>query len=114
MLGLLEPQVLKRATAIFAAVDPIAEPNVTTSHVFASTNPHGIALLRIDRNASDRIGRLIIEDGSKRGTSIGRFPQITRSDSDVPSVGLLGIESDIGDSTCHKGRPDASEFDGAN
>ena len=72
-----------------------------------------IALLRIDRNASDRIGRLIIEDGSKRGTSIGRFPQIARSDSDVPSVGLLGIESDIGDSTCHKGRPDASEFDGA-
>ena len=110
VLGLLESHIHKRATSILAAVDPIAEADMSTADILAGPNPYGVAVMRIDCHATDGVGRFVVKNRSEGGTGVGRFPKIAGSNRDVPGVGLFRIEGDVGDPTCHEGGADASEF----
>src|SRR6185436_8483434 len=63
MLGVLEADLLPRRARIGALVEPAAEMRAALAVVLASTEPHDVRVLRIDDDAAQRKGRIVlIED----------------------------------------------------
>ncbi|MEE8522391.1 MAG: hypothetical protein V3T72_00550, partial [Thermoanaerobaculia bacterium] len=110
MLGIVQAHPRPGITAVEATVDAIPIADVTAADVLTGADPDRLRPARIDRDATDRIGCLILEDRLPGGAGVLRFPHPAATNPDVPDVPVAGVDGDVGDAARHQGRPQAAEF----
>ena len=111
VLGPLEPHVLPGLAAVTASVDAVAIPDVASAHVLTRPHPHDVGGVRIDRDAADRVGALVVEDRLPRGARVGRLPDAATSDCDVTHAVILRVDRDVGDAPGHQRGADAAQLE---
>jgi len=111
VLGVLQAHVLPGLTAIETSVDAIAVADVSAADVLAGTDPDGIRIVRIERQTTDGVRLLAVENGFPGRARVLGLPDSSTTDRDVPRGGLVGMKRHVGDATRHQGRPDAPQLE---
>ena len=92
MLGRLQPHVLPARAAIVRPVNTVAEPDVTSPHVFAGADPNNVRIARVRGQTADGVACLVVEDGSPGRAGVGGLPDTTRTDGHIPDALVLGMD----------------------
>ena len=61
MLGFFKSHIGPCFTTIVTAVHAIAKTNMSTTAIFASTNPNCFGVIRVYRNTSNRVGAFMVK-----------------------------------------------------
>jgi len=109
VLRLPEAGVRPGLAAVQALVDTVAGADVTAADVLPGPHPDRLVIARVDRQAADRVGRLLVEDGRPGRAAVLRLPHAARPDGDVPDVAVLWMDGDVADPPRHDRRPDVAE-----
>ena len=70
-----EADVLPGLARVGGLVDAVAEVRAALAGVLARADPDDVRILRIDDDAAEREGSLIVEDRRERDAAVGGFPQ---------------------------------------
>ena len=111
VLARLEPHVLPARAAVAAAIDARAEAEVAAGGVLAGAEPDRVRVARIERDAADGIGILLVEDRRPGGAGILGLPDVAAADADVPDVRVVGVHGDVGDAAGHQCRADGAHLE---
>ena len=106
----LQPHVFETRTRVVADVDSVAETDMTSAIVFARSHPNRVAIARVNRDTTDGVGAVVLKNRIPSRARVGRFPDVARCDGDIPGVGLLLINGQVGNPPRHQRRTDAPQF----
>ena len=109
VLRCLEAPRLPAPPAVQAAVDAVPEPHVASADVLAGPDPDRARLARIDREAADRVARLVLEHGGPGRPAVLRLPDAAAPDGHVPGARILVVDRDVRDAARHERRADRAE-----
>ncbi len=109
VLGVLQPHVRPRLAAVQALVDAVAVADVAPAHVLAGADPDGFGIRRVERDAPDRVRRLIVEDRRPGGARVPGLPHAARSNRDVPGGPSLRVNRNVADAARHDGGADVAQ-----
>ena len=105
-----QTQVVPVFAAVATAVDACAVGDVPPADVFTGADPDRMRIVRIDRDAADRIGVFVVEDRRPGRAAVDGLPDAARADADVPGALLGRVDRDVGDPAGHQGRADAAHL----
>ena len=91
-------------------INTVTKADMTTADVFSCAHPNSAAVVGVNRHAADRVRSIILEDRLEGCSGIGGLPDVAGSNGDVPDVGIVLVNRDVGDPTGHEGRADAAKF----
>ena len=109
VLGALEADVLPALAAVLALVDAVAVADAALAVVLAGADPDDVRVLRVDRDAADRVGALAVEDGRPGGPGVLGLPDAARGHGQEPALLVGRVHGDVGDAAGGDGRPDAAQ-----
>ena len=109
MLGVLEADVLPGLAAVDRPVDAVAVGDAALAVVLAGADPDRERVLRVERDAADRVRALAVEDRRPGRARVGRLPDAARGDRDVPDRVVPRVDGDVADAPGGHRRPDAAE-----
>jgi hypothetical protein len=78
--------------------------------ILTRADPDRVPVVRVDRDAADRIGIFVIEYRRPGRATVLGLPDATTANADVPGAGVRLIDHDVGDAPGHERRPDAAKF----
>ena len=68
-----------------------------------------MGVARVQGDASNRVGALVVKKGFKGQSVVGSFPYSTRGSSDVPFVGVKGVDCEVCDAAACEGGSDGTK-----
>ncbi len=74
VLGVVEAAVLPAPAAVGAAVQAVAEADVAAADVLAGAHPDHVGVARVEGDAADRVGALVVEDRGPGRAAVGGLP----------------------------------------
>ncbi len=86
VLRILQADVLPRLPAVVGPVDAVAVRHRALAVVLAAPDPDDERVLRIDREAADRVGALLVEDRLEARAVVRRLPDAPGRRRDVEGV----------------------------
>ena len=110
VLGGLQPDVFPARTAVMADVDAVAVADVPAADVFPGAHPERVRVGRIQRQVSDRVRALAVEDRRPGRARVDGLPDPAGTHADVPDVVVFRMDHDIGDPPGHERRADGAQF----
>ena len=107
-----EPHVLPRLAAVGGLVDAVAPRAALAVVVLAAADPHGVGVIRIDRDVADRHHVIeVVEVHGPRGAVVHGLPQPAGGGADVKDGGVRLEHRKIVDTAGHGGRADVPELE---
>ena len=106
MLGQLEAHVAEGAAAILALVDAIAIRNAALIIVFAGAHPDDRRILGVDRDPTDGIRSIVVENRSPGGPVVDRQENVARGFGHQVVAGAVGEHGDLRNSAGDHGWAD--------
>jgi len=87
--------------------------SASLTFVFPGSKPDHVRICWIhDYAAQSERSAILIEDGFEGDPTILSLPEATESRSDVPDVGVVRVDGDVGDPTRYEPRPEGPELHG--
>ena len=97
--------------AVGALVNAITVTDMAPADVFAGPDPDRFRMRRVDRQATDRVGGLLVKDRRPTRPGVRRLPHAAAADGGVPDALIFGMDRDVGDPSRHQRRTDASKLE---
>jgi len=97
MFGALQTNLLPRFAGVDRLVNAVTVADAALAVVFARTDPHHFRIARIERDDTDRIGTVAVEDRLPRRTAVLGLPDATRRRGHVDDGGILRMNGDADD-----------------
>ena len=108
----LESHVAERAPPVHRLVDPVPVAHRALPVVLAGAYPEGEVVPRIERDGTDGVGPVVVEDGVPGCPCVGGLPHTAGGGRDVPGAAVGRVDGDVGDAPRGHGRPDAAPAEG--
>ena len=105
------PTLLPCLARVGRLVDAVAEVRAALARVLARADPDDVRILRIDDDAAEREGALLVEDRRERDAAVGRLPQAAERGGHVPDARVLRIDLDVLDAAGRERGPEAAELE---
>ena len=111
MLGVLESHPRPGRAGIGRLVDAVAVADAALVVVLARREPDDVRVLRVDDHRAERIRAVGLEDRRPGVAAVLGLPQVAGADRDVPHVGVLRIDRDVGYPARRQARPNRPELE---
>src|SRR5262249_48228213 len=113
VLGVAQADVLPGGAAVGALVKAVAEADAALRLVLAAAEPDDVGVLRIDDDAAERVGAVVVEDRFPGQAAVGRLPEAAGGRRDVPDAAVARVHGDVGDAPGRQGWADGTQRQGA-
>src|SRR5262249_55290746 len=109
VLGVLQSHPFPRLAGVRGFVDPVAEADAALVVVLTGTEPDDVGVFRIDDDRAERVRAAGVEDWLERVAAVLGLPQAAPLRRDIPDVGILRVDLDVGDAPGGDVRADAAK-----
>ena len=109
--AVLQADLLPGAAPIVRTINSVPPLRRIAVGWFACPNPDNIRIAGRDRDCTDRLHRLLVENGIKGHAVIARLKQATSRKPDEKHCRIARINRDIGNATAHRRGPNRPRFE---
>ncbi len=103
-----EPEVAPGLATICGLVDPVPEGDRVAHVRFPGAHVDHVGVRRVEREVTDRLHGLLVEERRERGAGVRRLPHTTRRGPDVDDRRVAGNAFNVRNATRHVGRADVA------
>ena len=110
MLGFFQTHIGPVFSGIGAFINTVTPADMTAADIFPGSHPDHVGVIGINRHVTNGVRSLVIKHPCPGDTGIGGFPHTAGPHGDIPGASFVGMNCNVGNTSTHQGRADATHF----